>query len=78
MPDGEDININNDNTNINLFDDFSSSDTYATYHVYVVKEEDTLDTILNKYEISKEDLENYNNISDIKKGDKLIIPKNVQ
>ena len=27
---------------------------------------------------SKEDLENYNNISDIKKGDKLIIPKNVQ
>lgn len=80
MPDREDININNDNdnTNINLFDDFSSSDTYATYHVYVVKEEDTLDTILNKYEISKEDLESYNNISDIKKGDKLIIPKNVQ
>ena len=65
-------------SNGNLFDDFSSSDTYATYHVYVVKEEDTLDTILNKYEISKEDLESYNNISDIKKGDKLIIPKNVQ
>ena len=40
----------------------------------MVKEEDTLDSILNKYEISKEDLQAYNNISDVKVGDKLIIP----
>ena len=77
-----DIQINNENVNKNtitenspIFDDISGGETYATYHVYIVKEEDTIDTILTKYEISKEDLESYNNIVDIKKGDKLIIPK---
>jgi len=53
---------------------FDETENFATYHVYMVKEEDTLDSILNKYEISKEDLQAYNNISDVKVGDKLIIP----
>ena len=35
---------------------------------------DTIDGIISKYNISKELLGEYNNIEDIKSGDKLIIP----
>ena len=50
-----------------------------TYHVYIVKENDTIDDILNKYNVSREEVENYNDISSIKYKDKLIIPsKNEQ
>ena len=42
--------------------------------VNIVKEEDTLDTILTKYNITKEELENYNDISSLKPYDKLVIP----
>lgn len=58
-----------------LFSNLDNSETYSTYYVYIVKEEDNIDKILNKYGITKEELEDYNDISDIKVGDKLIIPK---
>lgn len=59
----------------NLFDSFDdSNETYSTYHVCIVKESDTIESIILKYNISKEVLEQYNDISDIKIGDKLIIP----
>lgn len=81
---GNDININNVNNNIdidnnnintNLFNDLSL-ETYKTYYVYIVKEDDTIDKILDKYKITKEDLELYNDIADIKPMDKIIIPQN--
>ena len=59
----------------NLFDNFDdSSETYATYRICIVKENDNIESILLKYNITKEVLEQYNDISDIKIGDKLIIP----
>ena len=58
-----------------LFSNLDNSETYVTYYVYIVKEEDNIDKILNKYGITKEELEDYNDISDVKVGDKLIIPK---
>ena len=58
----------------NLFENMDNSDTYVTYHVYIVKEEDTLEKIISKYETSKEAISLYNNIEDIKPGTKLIIP----
>lgn len=58
-----------------LFSNLDNSETYVTYYVYIVKEEDNIDKILNKYGITKEELEDYNDISDVKAGDKLIIPK---
>ncbi len=71
----EDNNVvENKNTNINLFDNVNMEDTYSTYHVYIVKENDTIDDILNKYNVSREELENYNDISSIKYKNKLIIP----
>ena len=48
---------------------------YTTYYVYIVKEDDTVEKILTKYDITKEDFENYNDINNIKAGDKVIIPK---
>lgn len=47
---------------------------YATYHIYMVKEEDTIESIVTKYGIHKESLEKYNDLKEVKKGDKLIIP----
>lgn len=72
----EDVVNNNININTNIFDNINDSETYSTYYVYIVKEDDTIDKILDKYGITKEDLENYNNIESIKPFDKIIIPTN--
>lgn len=71
------ININenqNINENNNLFASFETADTYTAYRVYLIKEDDTIDTILKKYNVTKDDLSAYNDLSDIKYGDKIIIP----
>lgn len=71
------ININenqNINENNNLFASFEIADTYTAYRVYLIKEDDTIDTILKKYNVTKDDLSAYNDLSDIKYGDKIIIP----
>ena len=78
--DNSNINTNdnmntNDNINTNsIFNNIDTGDTYVTYYVYIVKEGDTLDKVLDKFKVSKEELEKYNDISDIKEKDKLIIP----
>ena len=66
--------IVNENNNINIFGNISDNETYATYKVYTVMDTDTIDGIISKYNISKELLGEYNNIEDIRSGDKLIIP----
>lgn len=58
----------------NLFENMDGVDTYVTYYVYVVKEEDTLEKVLSKYEVSKEEVALYNNIENVTPGTKLIIP----
>lgn len=77
------IEINEDNSEkdtkeehkTNLFNtDDLGNDTYASYYVYIVKEEDTIDKILEKFKTTKDKISTYNDISDIKKGTKLIIP----
>lgn len=58
-----------------LFSNLDDTETYTTYYVYIVKEEDTIDKILTKYGVTKEDLEAYNDLASIKPGDKVIVPK---
>lgn len=78
----EELTINNQNINTNNNEsDFqnlndSSEEKYVTYRVYKVLDNDNLDTILTKYNITKEMLSNYNDIENIKPGEKLIIPTN--
>lgn len=57
-----------------IFSSMSSDETFSTYHVYIVRENDTLEQILDRYKVLKEDVGNYNDLNDIKVGSKLIIP----
>ncbi len=66
-------NTNLDKVNTNMFANMDE-ETYKAYYVYIVREDDTIDKILTKYNITKEDFELYNNITDIKVNDKVIIP----
>lgn len=50
------------------------NDTYLTYKVYIYKEGDSIENILEKYNITKEDLESYNDLASITAGSKLVIP----
>ncbi len=70
----KEIENENNNDNINIFNGFNEEEKYVTYHVYPFKENDTLEKVLEKYHLTKEELAKYNPIDDIHVGDKLIIP----
>ena len=50
------------------------TEEYVTYHIHIVRDGDTIDSVLEKYKVSSELLALYNNLNDIKIGDKLLIP----
>lgn len=52
----------------------TSNETYVTYLIHIVNEEETLDNIMDKYKVSRTELEELNNLNEIKKGSKIIIP----
>ena len=52
----------------------SSEETFSTYYVYMVRETDTIESIIEKYQTTKEELQNYNDLTNVKVGSKLIIP----
>lgn len=47
---------------------------YMTYHIHIVKEAETVESIALNYKMTKDDLEKFNDITDLMQGDKLIIP----
>ena len=58
-----------------LFSEYlSEGESYKTYSVYIVRENDNIDSILEKYNITLESLKEYNDIDSLKLGDKLVIP----
>ncbi len=59
-----------------LFKEIDSDEIYSSYSVYIVREGDTIESIVSKYGIDKEKLQEYNDLKDLKLGDKLIIPTN--
>ena len=62
-----------------LFNQFSKdSEVYVTYNVYILRDSDTLESILEKYNITEDTLKEYNDLSDLKIGDKIIIPTNYE
>ena len=63
-------NIKNITTNY-----INNENKYYTYKVYIVKDNDNIETICNKYKVKENDLKEYNDLSEIKVGDKLIIPE---
>lgn len=66
---------NDDKESPSLFASFDSNqETYSTYSVYILRENDSIDEIINKYKITREMLEEYNDLNDLKIGMKIIIP----
>lgn len=57
-----------------IFNNPNLEESYMTYKVYIVREGDTIDSILTKYEIARDQLFKYNVINELNIGDKLIIP----
>ena len=53
----------------------NTDDAYITYHVHEMKETDTIESICIKYNTSKNIIEDYNDISNLSLGDKVIIPE---
>lgn len=66
--------VDTDNTVKSIFEDLDENERYAVYKVHIVTENDTTESIIQEYEINREDLEAYNDLTDLKNGDKLIIP----
>ena len=58
-----------------LFENINESEeTYATYTVYILREEETVTSLIGKYKTTKEELESYNDLSNLSVGSKIIIP----
>ena len=58
-----------------IFNNFSEKDEkYVTYHVHIVRESDSIESICTKYNTTKDDLNEYNNIDELTLGSKIIIP----
>lgn len=47
---------------------------YVTYHIHIVSEEDTLESIVAMYQTDSDTLKRYNGVDTIAVGDKLLIP----
>ena len=62
-------NINSLFSNLN-----DENDKYGTFVVYRVRQDETINTIIEKYHTTVEELEKYNDLKDINIGTKLIIP----
>lgn len=56
--------------NVNPMDD-----SYATYHIHIVKQGETVETICTMYHSNLNLLSDYNDMNEITVGDKIIIPK---
>ena len=57
-----------------LFQVDETQETYGTFVVYVIQQNETINSIIEKYNTSIEELEKYNDIKDLSIGNKLIIP----
>lgn len=58
-----------------LFEAFKNTEeTFTTYSIYIIRNGDNIDEIISKYKTTREILEEYNDMNNIKIGTKLIIP----
>lgn len=68
---------NKETTVTSIFENINESEeTYSTYSVYILREEETIQSLISKYKTTKEELEKYNDITNLTIGTKIIIPIN--
>ena len=61
---------------VNIISSHELEDDYITYHIHMVKINETIESISSEYKIDKDELIELNDITNINVGDKLIIPIN--
>ncbi len=52
----------------------NTEESFYKYKIYIMREEDTIESIAIKYNVTLDDLKEYNDLSNINIGDKIIIP----
>lgn len=71
------VEENRENIASNISASFlNETEKYVTYKVHIIRENETIDDIKEKYCIDKEELEKYNSLDNIVIGSKIIIPTN--
>ena len=70
--------VSNDNEKVvgdSLFFQFNdNTETYGTFLVYIIRQDETVNSIIEKYNTTLEELEKYNDLTNLSIGTKLIIP----
>ncbi len=70
---------NNKQVMDSIFSAFANTDeTYSTYSVYILREDDNLEEVMSKYNTNREALSEYNDLDNLKVDAKLIIPTMVE
>ena len=79
--DNKEITINNEEVKEDTFENINNitnsiinDNKYYTYKIYIVRDNDNIESICNKYNVNINNLKEYNDIDNIKVGDKIIIP----
>ena len=57
-----------------IFSSINQEETFVTYHVYIVREQDTIDSIIEEYQTTREAISAYNDLTNVQAGSKIIIP----
>ena len=71
-------NVNNKEVMDSIFESFANTEeTYATYSVYILREDDNLEEVMAKYKTNRETIAEYNDLDNLKIGTKLIIPTTI-
>lgn len=64
-----------DNSTINnLLSNINTTNEFTTYKVHIVRSEDTIESIANKYKVSLDSIKEYNNVESLNIGDKILVP----
>ena len=67
--------VEDDDTLEDILESINEQDeSFVTYHIHIMQENDTIDTICTKYNTTSNILNEYNDLSTVAIGDKLIIP----
>jgi len=79
MIEKDDLNVGfslekGDNKIEDLFKEMNNEKEYSVYRVYTIMENDSLEYIMDKYKVSRDDLLDYNDLNNMIPGTKIVIP----